>query len=168
MYIRGIPVVDLHRHLDGSVRLETMLDLARQHSLDMPAGDVQALRPHAQLQCLLKWIVLPLVLAHDVSTGVQDVVIPFEASHPSWRAGDNRRHTHTFWCSSGLNTQIPSRYDARRNLRARSRNARFGTTLIPFPCRLSEFWPVPGGFFNFGASHHRRLPWLADTRRLCS
>ncbi len=49
MYIPGIPVVDLHRHLDGSVRLETMLDLARQHGLDMPAWDVQSLRPHAQV-----------------------------------------------------------------------------------------------------------------------
>lgn len=49
MYIPGIPVVDLHRHLDGSVRLKTMLDLARQHSLDMPAWDVQSLRPHAQV-----------------------------------------------------------------------------------------------------------------------
>jgi len=44
-----IPLVDLHRHLDGSVRLETILDLGRQHHLPLPARDVEALRPYVQI-----------------------------------------------------------------------------------------------------------------------
>jgi len=44
-----IPLVDLHRHLDGNVRLETMLDLARQHNLELPAWDLEGLRPHVQV-----------------------------------------------------------------------------------------------------------------------
>ena len=44
-----IPLVDLHRHLDGSLRLETIIDLARQHRVPLPAWDVEGLRPHAQM-----------------------------------------------------------------------------------------------------------------------
>lgn len=38
------PRVDLHRHLEGSVRLSTILDLARQHNLPLPR-DLARLRP---------------------------------------------------------------------------------------------------------------------------
>jgi adenosine deaminase len=43
------PLIDLHRHLDGSVRLETILDLGRRHNLPLPAWDVDSLRPHVQV-----------------------------------------------------------------------------------------------------------------------
>lgn len=33
---RAIPKVELHRHLEGSLRLETLLDIARQHGLTIP------------------------------------------------------------------------------------------------------------------------------------
>jgi adenosine deaminase len=42
-------LIDLHRHLDGSLRLETILDLGRQHNLPLPAWDVEGLRPHVQI-----------------------------------------------------------------------------------------------------------------------
>lgn len=45
----GYPLVELHRHLDGNVRIETVLDLARQHGLDLPAWTVEELRPHVQI-----------------------------------------------------------------------------------------------------------------------
>ena len=45
----NLPLIDLHRHLDGSVRLETILDLGRQHNLPLPAWDVEGLRPHVQV-----------------------------------------------------------------------------------------------------------------------
>ena len=35
--------VDLHRHLEGSLRLETLLEIARQHSLDMPEAGLPEL-----------------------------------------------------------------------------------------------------------------------------
>lgn len=44
-----LPLIDLHRHLDGSVRLETILDLGRKHNLPLPAWDVEGLRPHVQV-----------------------------------------------------------------------------------------------------------------------
>jgi len=45
----NIPLIDLHRHLDGSVRLETILDLGRQHNLLLPAWELEELRPHVQI-----------------------------------------------------------------------------------------------------------------------
>ena len=43
------PLIDLHRHLDGNVRLQTILDLGRQHDLPLPAWDLEVLRPHVQV-----------------------------------------------------------------------------------------------------------------------
>jgi adenosine deaminase len=45
----NLPFIDLHRHLDGSIRLETILDLGRQHNLALPAWDVDCLRPYVQV-----------------------------------------------------------------------------------------------------------------------
>ena len=45
----SLPLVELHRHLDGSVRLQTIFDLARQHNLPLPASDLDGLRPHVQV-----------------------------------------------------------------------------------------------------------------------
>lgn len=46
---KSLPFIDLHRHLDGSVRLETILDLGRKHQLPLPAWDIEGLRPHVQV-----------------------------------------------------------------------------------------------------------------------
>ncbi len=45
----SLPLLDLHRHLDGCVRLETILDLGRRHGIALPADDVEGLRPHVQV-----------------------------------------------------------------------------------------------------------------------
>jgi len=38
-----LPRVDLHYHLEGAVRLETVLAISSQHKLPLPAGDVRGL-----------------------------------------------------------------------------------------------------------------------------
>jgi adenosine deaminase len=45
----SFPLIDLHRHLDGNVRLETILDIGRRRGLDLPAWDVEGLRPYVQV-----------------------------------------------------------------------------------------------------------------------
>lgn len=45
-----LPFIDLHRHLDGSVRLQTILELGRQHHLSLPAWDLDGLRPYVQVK----------------------------------------------------------------------------------------------------------------------
>ncbi len=44
-----LPLAELHRHLDGSVRLQTILELGAQHNLPLPAFDLEGLRPHVQV-----------------------------------------------------------------------------------------------------------------------
>ena len=44
-----LPFIDLHRHLDGSVRLQTILELGCQHHLSLPAWDLDGLRPYVQV-----------------------------------------------------------------------------------------------------------------------
>ena len=44
-----LPLIDLHRHLDCNVRMETILDLGRRHNLPLPAWDLEGLRPHVQV-----------------------------------------------------------------------------------------------------------------------
>ncbi len=44
-----LPFIDLHRHLDGNMRLTTILDLARRHSIRLPADTPEGLRPHVQV-----------------------------------------------------------------------------------------------------------------------
>jgi len=45
-----LPFIDLHRHLDGNIRLATMLDLARKHKLKLPGDTLEVLARHVQVQ----------------------------------------------------------------------------------------------------------------------
>ncbi|MES4612786.1 MAG: adenosine deaminase [Ewingella sp.] len=44
-----LPLTDIHRHLDGNIRAQTILDLGRQFNLTLPATELDALRPHVQV-----------------------------------------------------------------------------------------------------------------------
>ncbi len=48
-----LPKIDLHRHLDGSVRVETILDIAKKHNFSLPTNDVNELKKYVQVspQC---------------------------------------------------------------------------------------------------------------------
>ena len=45
----ALPLCELHRHLDGSIRLETILELADQHGIALPATDVAGLAPYIHI-----------------------------------------------------------------------------------------------------------------------
>ncbi len=44
-----MPKIDLHRHLEGSLRLESLLEIAQKHQLDIPSATLEELRPHVQI-----------------------------------------------------------------------------------------------------------------------
>ncbi len=49
MDYQQLPKVELHRHLEGSLRLPTLIELAREHGQTLPASTPQALSEHAQV-----------------------------------------------------------------------------------------------------------------------
>ncbi|MCX7976150.1 MAG: adenosine deaminase [Bellilinea sp.] len=58
------PLIELHRHLDGSVRLATILELGQTVGLPLPARDIEGLRPYVQV--------------NDVEAGVMAFIARFE------------------------------------------------------------------------------------------
>lgn len=47
--IRALPKIELHRHLEGSVRLATLVDIARTHDMDLDVPTAISLRPLVQM-----------------------------------------------------------------------------------------------------------------------
>ncbi|NNL99451.1 MAG: adenosine deaminase, partial [Gammaproteobacteria bacterium] len=48
--LRALPKVELHRHLDGSIRPGTVLDIARRHNLDIDISNPDALKRRITLR----------------------------------------------------------------------------------------------------------------------
>ncbi len=49
MIDKSLPLLDLHRHLDGNVRTQTILELGQSFNVQLPATDVATLTPHVQI-----------------------------------------------------------------------------------------------------------------------
>lgn len=49
MIDKDFPLVELHRHLDGSIRLDTIIELGRKYDLPLPSFEREGLRPHVQV-----------------------------------------------------------------------------------------------------------------------
>ncbi|MGF1683020.1 adenosine deaminase [Photobacterium minamisatsumaniensis] len=49
MITKQLPLTDLHRHLDGNIRIQTILELGQQFGMALPATDIESLRPHVQI-----------------------------------------------------------------------------------------------------------------------
>jgi adenosine deaminase len=47
--IQAMPKIDLHRHLEGSVRIETLVNVAKEYSIPLADYSVEGLRPFVQL-----------------------------------------------------------------------------------------------------------------------
>lgn len=46
----NLPLTDIHRHLDGNIRMSTIWDLAKQHSVVLPADNLESLKSKVQIQ----------------------------------------------------------------------------------------------------------------------
>lgn len=47
--IRTMPKIELHRHLEGSLRLETLAEIAPEVGIEMPEDDIEMIRPFVQM-----------------------------------------------------------------------------------------------------------------------
>jgi adenosine deaminase len=59
----NLPKTEIHCHLEGAIRTATIVDIAREHNLRLPAYDVAALEPHVKV--------------YDQLTGLQAVLEAF-------------------------------------------------------------------------------------------
>src|SRR5258708_32206031 len=60
----SLPFIDLHRHLDGNVRLQTILDLGRWRNIRLPGDTLETLRPHVQVEGVMPNLVAWLNKLH--------------------------------------------------------------------------------------------------------
>lgn len=49
MHNKNLPLVDLHRHLDGNIRADTIWQLAQQHNIALPATEFKEFLPHVSI-----------------------------------------------------------------------------------------------------------------------
>jgi adenosine deaminase len=47
--IKAMPKIELHRHMEGSLRLGTLAEIARKYKIDLPGYDVEVIRPLVQI-----------------------------------------------------------------------------------------------------------------------
>ena len=47
--MHSLPKADLHRHLEGSLRLSTLVEIAQEHGVDLPSYNIDDLRPYVQI-----------------------------------------------------------------------------------------------------------------------
>ena len=55
-----IPKAEIHVHLEGAIRTATIIDIAKEHGLELPAYDVEGLNPHVKVYD--QWESLEVVL----------------------------------------------------------------------------------------------------------
>ena len=46
MIDQNLPLTDIHIHLDGNIRPQTILELGQKHNIELPANNLQDLMPH--------------------------------------------------------------------------------------------------------------------------
>ena len=67
-YIQAMPKVELHVHLEGSIRPETFLKLAERHGIELPAKDLAGLRRWYQFTDFNHFIDVYLKIAESLKT----------------------------------------------------------------------------------------------------
>lgn len=49
MITSSLPLTDLHRHLDGNIRTQTILELGQKFGVKLPANTLETLTPYVQI-----------------------------------------------------------------------------------------------------------------------
>ncbi len=67
-FIRDMPKVELHVHLEGSIRPETLLQLAKRHQVKLPADTVEGLRDWYRFRDFKHFVDIYVTLSSCVQT----------------------------------------------------------------------------------------------------
>ena len=49
MHNKQLPLIDLHRHLDGNIRPKTVWQLAKQNNIQLPESNFEDFLPHIKI-----------------------------------------------------------------------------------------------------------------------
>jgi adenosine deaminase len=89
--LRSLPKVELHRHLDGSVRFPTILDLARRHNLELGGTSVEELRERTRIReplADLQEVIARFAVIQKVLCSYEALRrVAFENVEDAWRDG---------------------------------------------------------------------------------
>ena len=89
--LRALPKAELHRHLDGSVRLSTIAELARRHSLDLGVRSEAELAERARVLAPLaglEEVIARFQIIQKVLCGYEAIRrVAFENVEDAWRDG---------------------------------------------------------------------------------
>lgn len=90
--LRALPKVELHCHLEGSVRPETLIDLGRRHDVPLPSSDPHIIYRHADLTeflAIYESVCAAIVTVEDFAR------VTYEALEDA--AGAGVVHREMFW-----------------------------------------------------------------------
>ncbi len=89
-FLRKIPKTDLHLHLDGSLRISTLIDLAKKHNVELPSYTEEGLREtvfkksYKNLDEYLKGFAYTCAVMRDIESIEQ---ISYELAYDSFEEG---------------------------------------------------------------------------------
>ncbi|MEE9207211.1 MAG: adenosine deaminase [Gemmatimonadota bacterium] len=96
-FIRAMPKVELHVHLEGSIRPETLLVLARRNGVELPGSDVEGLRRWYTFRDFPHFVEIFLTLVQCIQT--PDDIEQIATEFLGQQAAQNVKHTEiTYTC----------------------------------------------------------------------
>lgn len=107
-FIRRMPKVELHVHLEGSIQPETLLELARRNQVELPATTVEGLRQWYTFTDFAHFIEIYVAISSCICSAEDIELIAREFLRG--QAAQNIRHsevTFTPYTHFSLNRQIP-------------------------------------------------------------
>jgi aminodeoxyfutalosine deaminase len=77
-YVRAMPKIELHVHLEGTVRPETLLDLARAHRVPLPAADISELQAWYTFRDFDHFVEIFVTICHCLRTADDFARVTYE------------------------------------------------------------------------------------------
>jgi len=104
----SLAVIDLHRHLEWSVRLETILDPGQRYDIPLPGWEVENLKPYIQVMDIQ-----PGVMAFiEISKWAVGILVDFDSY---WRiAYEGVEDAFIYWETAASNPSSAFTHMARR------------------------------------------------------
>lgn len=94
-YARRLPKAELHVHLEGAIRPETLLKLAERHGIPLPAQDLEGVRDFYRFRDFLHFIEVYTTICRCLRTPEDFYLVTKEFL--AYQAGLNVRYCETFF-----------------------------------------------------------------------